>query len=123
VFNLWTFLAVLLFAVLACLAIFIGLLRVARRWGEEAIELQRHGIEVTGTVIEKRSYRSRRQQSTHIRYEYVDQFGKRHRSRRNLVTPEAWNAHHEGGSIQVIYSVRRPAISLPKYLIDLAPEK
>jgi hypothetical protein len=122
-FNVWTFLAVLLFVVLGCLAIFIGLLRVARRWGEEAIELQWHGVEVTGTILEKRSYRSRRQQSTHIRYEYVDQFGKRHRSRPNLVTPEAWEAHEEGGPIQVIYSARRPAISLPKYLMELAPEK
>lgn len=110
---------ILLALVLLSLAIVAGLLRVASRWGEEALELQQFGIEVTGTVTEKRRVQRRGAVSTHIRYEYVDQFGKRHRSRRNLVTPEAWESHTEGGPIAIIYSQRRPEISLPKYLLNL----
>ena len=100
-------------------AIFYGLLRVAARWGEEAIELKQYGVEVTGVVTERRSDRRR---GSHIRYEYVDQLGIRHRSRRTLVTPDAWDAHTEGGPIAVVYSQRNPRVSAPRYLLALAPE-
>src|SRR5688572_3026253 len=111
---LWIFLGfVLLFGIAAALT-----LRVAVRWGQEGLELRQYGIEVTGIVVEKRQTRSSRNRSTWIRYEYVDQFGKTHRSRRNIVTPDAWDAHGEGGPIAVIYSQRRPNISLPKYLME-----
>ena len=119
-----TWLLVLLVIVAACAGVFVGLLRVAAKWGTEALELQQHGVDVTGRVLEKRSYRRRGVMSSHIRYEYTDQFGRRHRSRRTLVTPEAWEAHDEGGPIAVVYSPRRPAISLPRYLLDLgAPQR
>ncbi len=94
-------------------------LRTAIGWSREWQELKNAGVEVTGTVIEKRRIQSTRQRSTHIRYEYVDMYGKRHRSGRNLVSPEAWEAHTEGGPIQVVYSQRRPSVSWPKYLLDL----
>ena len=115
--SIW--IVIILVIVLVCALTFFGLLRAAANWGREAIELQQYGVETTGLVIEKRSYRRRGAQSTHIRYEYTDQFGKRRRSRRNLVTPEAWDAHAEGGPIAVVYSPRHPAISLPRYLLDL----
>lgn len=41
----------------------------------------------------------------------------------NIVTPDAWGAHAEGGPIAVVYSERRPKISAPKYLVDLAHRK
>ena len=94
-------------------------LRVAVGWSKELIELQQYGREVTGRVVEKRQTRSRGNTSAWVRYEYVDQFGKTRRSRRNIVTPEAWDAHTEGGPIAVVYSQRRPMISAPKYLLNL----
>lgn len=94
-------------------------MRVAVGWSKEVIELRQYGREVTGRVVEKRQTRRRGSTSAWIRYEYVDPFGRRRRSRRNIVTPEAWQAHTEGGPIAVVYSERRPKISAPKYLIDL----
>ena len=114
---LWIFLAF----VLISLIVFAGLLRAAARWGTDALELQQYGREVSGTVVEKRSVVRRRARSTHVRYEYVDHVGARHRSGRTLVTPEAWESHTEGGPIAVVYSQKRPSVSLPKYLLDLRP--
>ena len=114
----------LLLGALAVFALALALtLRTAVKWGQEAIELKRYGLETQGRVTERRQRRQRGSVSSWIRYEYVDQFGKRHRSRRNLVTPEAWDTHTEGGPIGVIYSERNPKISLPKYLMDLDPER
>lgn len=98
-------------------------LRVAVSWGRELLELQQYGTEVTGRVLEKRQRRQRHTTSTWIRYEYADQVGKTHRSRRHLATPEAWNALVEGGPIAVVYSQRRPRVSFPRYLLALEKEK
>ena len=112
---LWLALAfVLVFGIGAAIA-----LKVAVKWGREATELKQYGVETSGRILERRQERRRGTTSTWIRYEYVDQFGKTHRSRRNLTTPDAWDAHAEGGPIQVIYSQRDPRISAPKYLLDL----
>lgn len=116
---LWIFLGILLVS----LVVFAGLLRVAMKWGQEGLELQQYGREVSGVVVEKRSVQRRGARSTRIRYEYVDHVGTRHRSRRSLVTPEAWDAHVEGGPIAVVYSQRNPKISLPKYLLGLTPHE
>ncbi len=110
--------AVPLFVVVMAIA-FALTLRVAVNWGKEAFELQQFGVESKGRVTEKRQARRRGVTSTWIRYEYMDQFGQRHRSRRSLVTPEAWDAHEQGGPIAIVYSQRRPKISAPRYLLDL----
>lgn len=112
----------LIFVVVMAIALALTL-RVAVNWGHELVELKQYGIEATGRVVEKRQERRRGATSTWIRYEYVDQFGKTHRSRRNIVTPEAWEAHTEGGPITVLYSERHPKVSFPKYLMDLEPKK
>ena len=113
-------LAVVVPVLLVIMAIALALtLRAAVTWGNEFVELQQYGVESTGRVSEKRRTRHRGLTSTWIRYEYADQFGKTHRSRRHLVTPDAWAAHEEGGPIAVVYSQRRPGISAPKYLLDL----
>ena len=98
-------------------------LRVAVGWSKELIELRQYGREVTGRVVEKRQTRSRGNTSAWIRYEYADQFGRTRRSRRNIATPDAWDAHAEGGPIAVVYSQRRPMISAPKYLLSLERKK
>ena len=120
---LWLFLVGLLILSVS-MAIALALtFRVAVKWGTELVELQQHGVASEGRVIEKRQTRRRGVTSTWIRYEYVDQFGKGHRSRRNLVTPDAWEAHEEGGAIAIVYSHRRPKISMPKYLLDANPQR
>ena len=116
--------AFLVFAIVMAVA-FALTLRVAVSWGSEIIELRQHGVDATGRVTEKRQVRRRGTTSTWIRYEYVDQFGQPHRSRRTLVTPAAWDAHDEGSPIAIVHSQRRPKISLPKYLLDVdrAPQE
>ena len=118
---LWLLLVGLLLFVVVMGIAFALTLRVAVQWGHELVELQQFGVAAEGRVLEKRQTRRRGNVSTWIRYEYVDQFGKAHRSRRNLVTPEAWEGHAEGGPIAIVYSQRRPKISLPKYLMALKP--
>jgi hypothetical protein len=118
-FLLWLLLAfVLVMGIAMALT-----LRVALNWSKELLELQRHGAETTGRVLEKRESRRRGATSRWIRYEYVDPLGRTHRSRRNLVTPDAWDAHTEGGPINVVYSQRRPKVSSPKYLFRLDPKR
>ena len=112
--------AMLLFIVAMAIA-FALTLRVAANWTKEAIELQEHGVPSTGRVIEKRQTRRRGVTSTWIRYGYTDETGTTHRSRRYLVTPEAWDTHEDGGPIAIVYSRRQPKISAPKYLLDLKP--
>ena len=118
---LWLFLIGLLIVVVAMAVALAITFRVAVNWGTEVVELQKYGKESTGRVTEKRQTRRRGATSTWIRYDYVDQFGKSHRSRRNVVTPDAWDAHREGGPISIVYSQRRPKISLPKYLLAVKP--
>ena len=95
---LWIILEFVIMTAIGALIAF----RVSVKSGYEAIELRDFGRETTGRVVEKRRERRRGSWSTWIRYEYTDPFGKTHRSRRNLVTPEAWDAHEEGGPIQVM---------------------
>jgi len=94
------------------------LLMTAARWSREMIELQEHGIEVTGVVLNKVTYRARGGHSRYLRYEYVDRVGARH-GRKVLVTDEAWDTLEEGSPITVVYSERRPEISAPRYLLGV----
>ena len=98
-------------------------LRVAVNWSKELLELKQYGIEATGRITEKRETRRRGNTSRSIRYEYVDQLGKPHRSRRNIVTPDVWDSLAQGEPILIVYSQRRPKISAPKYLMDLDPKR
>ena len=100
---------------------FVLTLRVAARWSRELLELKEYGVAAQGRVTEKRETRRRGATSRWMRYEYVDQFGKSHRSRRNIVTPEVWEKVSEDSPIDIVYSERRPAVSFPKYLMDLEP--
>ena len=117
----WLLLVGFLLFLVAIAIAFALTMRVAVKWGHEFVELEQFGVPAEGRVVEKRQIRRRGRTSTWMRYEYVDQFGKTHRSRRTLVTPEAWTAHVEGGPMAIVYSQRRPQISLPKYLMALKP--
>lgn len=120
--NLFVLLAIGVagFAVVMALAFALAL-RTAVTWSREVVELERDGVRVTGRVVEKRRQRSRGATSAWIRYTYVDRLGRGHRSRRNLVTPDAWEGLTEGGPIAVVYSSRRPQVSAPEYLLALGP--
>ena len=111
---LWVFLAILLLFLL----MFAGVLNVARNWVYQATELQQAGIEATGVIVEK----AERRNSRHIRYQYTDQFGKTHQ-RKVLVLPDQWDVLQEQGPVAIVYSEKRPHISAPKYLLDLARER
>lgn len=111
---LWIFLGALLLMLLA----FAGLLRTAKRWISEGLELQHGGIETTGLVIAKVQDRT----SRFIKYEYSDQFGRRHQ-RKVMAIPDLWDAIQEQGPISIVYSERRPHISAPKQFLDLMNER
>jgi hypothetical protein len=99
--------------------LFIGAIRKAIRWGTEFTELQQFGVETTGTVLKKISFKARPGPARFLRYEYHDQFGVSY-SRKVPVTEGAWETLQEGGPIEVVYSQRRPKVSAPKYLMDIA---
>lgn len=109
----WTFLIV----ILAVAAVAARLLSVAARWGREMKELEAHGVATVGTVVRKLSYNSRGGRSRYLRYAYNDQFGRRH-TRKTIVVGDAWEQHHEGGAIAVVYSQRTPKVSAAKFLLD-----
>ena len=93
------------------------LLATAVRWGREFKELEAAGVETTGVVTRKVQFSSRGGRSRYIRYEYRDQFGQTH-SRKVVAIGDAWETHHEGGPIAIIYSQRTPRISAAKFLYE-----
>jgi hypothetical protein len=99
--------------------LFIGAIRVAIRWGNEFAELQQFGVETTGTVLKKSAFNAKPGPARFLRYEYRDQFGVPH-SRKVPVTQAVWETLQEGGPIEIVYSQRRPKVSAPKYLMDVA---
>ena len=109
----WLFLATVLFFVV----VFARLLHTAVRWGREFKELEASGVETTGVVTRKVQYNSRGGRSRYIRYEYRDQFGQT-QSRKTVAIGDAWDTHHEGGPIAIIYSPRNPRVSAAKFLYD-----
>ncbi|HXG69491.1 MAG TPA: DUF3592 domain-containing protein [Gemmatimonadaceae bacterium] len=112
---LWVFLGCALLAA----AIGAGLLLQAVRWARKAQELQQYGVPASAVIRQKRMTTTRGGTSRYVPYEYADQFGRRHRSRKSIVTPEQWEASVEGGPIAVVYSQRRPHISMPTSLLAL----
>ena len=109
----WFFLATVLFFAL----VFARLLATAVRWGREFKELEASGIETMGVVTRKVQFRNRGGRSRYIRYEYRDQYGQTH-SRKTMAIGDAWETHHEGGPIAIIYSQRNPRVSAAKFLYD-----
>jgi hypothetical protein len=111
---IWIALGTILIAVLA----FTALIRTAVRWGNQLVELKQFGVETSGTVLRKISYKTKAGHSRSVTYEYRDQFGAAH-TRRVLAPPDAWDSLQEGGAIDIVYSQRRPTVSAPKYLVGV----
>lgn len=109
----WFFLATVVFFAL----VFARLLATAVRWGREFKELETSGVETTGVVTRKVEFATRGGRSRYIRYEFRDQFGRSH-SRKTMAAGDAWETHHEGGPIAIVYSQRDPRVSAAKFLYD-----
>lgn len=86
---------------------------VVRR-GLQFKQLLLDGVPAKGVVAKKIRFRGRH---LTLRYAYRDDAGRVH-ANKSLVTDDVWNAHEEGGSIDVVYSRSQPEISAPKYLVD-----
>jgi len=110
----WAAFALIVFGAIA----FIVAIRMVIRWGSELAELQKFGVETTGTVLNKTSSAAHASGHHFVRYEYRDQFGVPH-SRKVPMTAGAWEALQEGGPIEIVYSQRRPKVSAPKSLLDV----
>lgn len=100
-----------------------GIFAVVRR-GFQMKQLVADGVETRGVVTAKLEYaggsgsrRSRRR----IAYSYCDAAGAEHRHV-SMVTSDFWNAHTEGGPIDLIYSRNQPQVSAPKHLVELSRE-
>lgn len=97
-----------------------NVVRIARR-GFEMRELALEGVEAVGRVTEKPFFRSQRtvSKTKMLVYSYTDANGSAH-SHRSVVPDRVWEAHAEGGPIEIVYSRKRPAVSAPRYLVDEA---
>ena len=116
---MWEILTAALLFGLIPFAIFGGTLYVIVRRGLQMKQLLADGVETTGLGGRKARHCSSTGRMCHryLRYEYHDSLGRAH-THQSLVPDEVWDAHMEGGSIDVVYSQRRPAVSAPKYLVE-----
>ena len=87
---------IFLISILVIVGAGVRLLMTAVRWSHELTELERYGVETTGTVDRKISYHTRGGgRSRYIRYAYTDQFGKRH-TRKTIVLGDTWEQSRRG---------------------------
>jgi len=103
-------------------AIVVGLVVMVVRRGFQMKQLVQDGVAVTGVVTDKIEHPTAsgsRRSSRRIAYEYRDAAGQAHRHI-SLVTSDFWNAHAEGGPIDIVYSRSRPGISAPAHLVELS---
>ena len=112
---------VVLIGLVVCAVVAARLFAVAARWGRELQELKECGVETTGTVVRKVTFNTKGGRSRYIRYEYLDQFGRRH-GRKTIAMGDAWERHVEGGPIAIVYSSKNPRVSAAKYMFDTMVE-
>jgi hypothetical protein len=93
-----------------------GILFLIIRRALEFKELQENGVETTGEVIERRSVYNKTRQKKLV-YRYQDSAGAAH-VHTSVVETDVYEQHPEGSTLPVIYSAKRPHISVPKYLMD-----
>lgn len=110
-----------LIALLVPVLILAGIVFILVKRGLEMKELSEHGIETVGRIVNKRSVKSSSSSSRRQKlvYRYTDTSGAAH-EHTSVVPSEVYHAHEEGGTIPVVYSPKKPAVSAPKYLVDQA---
>ena len=101
-------------------AIAYAIWRVVRR-GRDFAQLVRDGVDARGVVVRKTTFgtAAARRHNRFLDYRYQDDRGAEH-SHRSKVTPTAWDAHEEGGPIEIVYSRSQPQISAPRWLVEPA---
>lgn len=99
------------------------LLKVARR-ARDFQKLLEDGVATRGTITRKFRFGTtahQRRRTQYLEYRYQDSRGDTHTQRSN-VPSSVWDTYEEGGSIEVVYSESHPAVSAPRYLVDLAKQ-
>jgi hypothetical protein len=112
----------ILLSIFVPIAIIVGLVVMVVRRGFQMKLLVQDGVAGTGVVTDKIEHPTAsgsRRSSRRIAYEYRDAAGQSHRHT-SLVTSDFWNAHTEGGPIDIVYSRSQPAISAPAFLVELS---
>ena len=79
------------------------------------------GVNATGRVVDKPKFGrvNSSKKYRHLRYRYQDAFGNEH-VHRAQVTSSVFDAHEEGGPIEIVYSRSKPQVSAPRSLVDAA---
>lgn len=101
-----------------------GLVFVVVKRGMEMTELAAHGVDVKGTVIDKRSIPAARSSTRKQKlvYAYTDTQGATHQHT-SVVTYDTYDRYQVGDPIDIVYSSKRPAVSAMKEMIDFARKK
>ncbi len=108
---------------LLLLGFFLMALLVGRR-AFEMKDLAHKGLAVRGRVTGKfrqRGASANMPSSPCLRYEYQGLDGNRYEYK-SLVTESEWEAHEEGGPIEIVILPGKPSVSAPKYLVNLSRE-
>jgi hypothetical protein len=89
--------------------------------GLQLKQLLEDGVDIDGVVVRQFKHNPKGPQSTDyfLRYRYRDSQGGEHEYKSN-VNYDYWTAHPEGSAIAITYSVSRPHISAPHYLVEQA---
>lgn len=108
--NIIISLSFLIGAIISVLLVGYAVYAIIRR-GFEMRQLAIEGVETTGTVTRKLTFRGkghlRRYQ---IKYAHHDAFGREH-SRASLVSEELYNSLEVGDPVKVVYLPSRPSVS------------
>jgi hypothetical protein len=108
-------------AVLGIIALVIGLV-VSR--GLQMKQLLDDGIDIDGKVVSQFKHNPKTGSLStdyFLRYSYRDNAGREYEYKSN-VNRDFWAAHPEGSTIAITYSKSKPAISAPRFLVDVARE-
>ncbi len=103
-------------------AIFAGMIYMIVSRGRTMMRLAKRGTPIQGTVTKK----ARRQSSQggmatpYLKYEFRARGQVYQRS--IAVSEEVFNAHEEGGPIDISYDQQNPKINAAQYMVDLIKE-
>lgn len=111
-----------LLPVIFIIVFIVAMVVIVIRRGFQVKLLVEDGIDATGTVVRKVTFRSGKGSRSHrIKYEYFDDLGRRH-EHRSMVTKTFYDSFNEGSPIPVVYSRSKPQVSAPKELVEQARE-
>lgn len=95
----------------------VTIILVVLRRGLQMKDLVHSGTPATAKIIRKRVYKL----NTYLLYEFKTLTGKRFR-RSSLVSQEAFDSVQEGSDFEIVYLIKNPKVSGPKYLVEQSRE-